>query len=235
MCRSRAAHGEDRDPPVDSDAVDTLARASRPTGHGHAAQCRRFLPALVAALLLGLVAAGPALGHAELEQSMPEDGEILAAPPTFVTLAFTEGLNAEKSSFLLLRAGGEEIATGSASADGETTMSATDLQLEPGDYVIRWTAVAEDGHVERGRLTFTVEAPTPSPSPTPAPTDASESLLPSPSPSPVATPTATPVPSPSADTTPVASGGTDVLLPIVAALAIVGIVAYLVLRRGRTA
>jgi len=33
----------------------------------------------------------------------------------------------------------------------------------------------------------------------------------------------------------VASGGTDVLLPIVAALAIVGVVAYLVLRRGRTA
>ena len=115
-------------------------------------------------------------------------------------------------------------------------MSATDLTLAPGAYVIRWTAVAEDGHVERGRLTFTVEEPTPSPSPTPAPTEAaSESASASPSASPVATPTATPAPSPSADTTPVASGGTDVLLPIVAALAIVGVVAYLVLRRGRTA
>ena len=169
---------------------------------------------------------------------MPADGEVLTTPPTLVTLAFTEGLNASKSSFLLLRAGGEEIATGSASGDGETTMSATDLELEPGDYVIRWTAVADDGHVERGRLTFSVEepAPTPSPSPTPAPTEAaSESASASPSASPVSTPTATPAPSPSADTTPVASGGTDVLLPIVAALAIVGVVAYLVLRRGRTA
>jgi copper resistance protein C len=216
--------------------VDTPARASRSPRHGHAAPVRRLLPALVAGLLLGLVAAGPVLGHAELEQSMPEDGEVLTTPPTFVTLAFTEGLNAEKSTFLLLRAGGEEIATGSASGDGETTMSATDLTLEPGDYVIRWTAVADDGHVERGRLTFTVAEQAPSPSPTPGPTEAaSESASASPSASPVPTPTATPAPSPSADTTTVASGGTDVLLPIIAALAVVGVVAYLVLRRGRTA
>ena len=232
MFRSRAAHGEDRDPPVDSDPVDTLPRASSSTRRGYAVQYRRLLPALLAALLLGLVAAGPVLGHAELEQSMPEDGEVLSAPPTFVTLAFTEGLDAEKSSFLLLRAGGEEIATGSASGDGETTMSATDLQLEPGDYVIRWTAVADDGHVERGRLTFSVEEPTPSPSPTPAPTEAASASA---SASPSATPSATPAPSASADTTPVSAGGTDVLLPIIAALAIVGAVAYLVLRRGRTA
>ena len=166
---------------------------------------------------------------------MPEDGEVLTTPPTFVTLAFTEGLDAAKSSFRLVL-DGTDVATGSASADGETTMSATDLTLEPGGYVIRWTAVAEDGHVERGRLTFTLEAPTPSPSPTPELTEAaSASASASPSASPVATPTATPAPSPSAETTPVASGGTDVLLPIVAALAIVGVVAYLVLRRGRTA
>ena len=80
MWRTRAEHGEDRCPPVDSDAVDTLARAARSIRHGTAAPARRLLPALVAGLLLGLVAAGPALGHAELEQSMPEDGEVPAAP-----------------------------------------------------------------------------------------------------------------------------------------------------------
>jgi methionine-rich copper-binding protein CopC len=233
MCRPPAPNGADPCPPVDSDAVDTLARAARSIRHGTAAPARRLLPALVAGLLLGLVAAGPALGHAELEQSMPEDGEVLTTPPTFVTLAFTEGLDADKSSFRLVL-DGTDVATGSPSGDGETTMSATDLTLAPGAYVIRWTAVADDGHVERGRLTFTVEEPTPSPSP--APTEmASESASASPSASPLATPTATPAPSPSADTTPVASGGTDVLLPIIAALAIVGVVAYLVLRRGRTA
>ena len=197
---------------------------------------RRLLPALVAGLLLGLVAAGPALGHAELEQSMPEDGEVLTTPPTFVTLAFTEGLDADEELVPPRPRTGRDVATGSASGDGETTMSATDLTLAPGRYVIRWTAVADDGHVERGRLTFTVEEPTPSPSPHPADRGRlrvgvriavrqprSRRRPPR------------PAPSPSADTTPVASGGTDVLLPIIAALAIVGVVAYLVLRRGRTA
>jgi methionine-rich copper-binding protein CopC len=209
--------------------VDTPAQAARSIRHGHPAPARRLLAALVAGLLLGLVTAGPALGHAELEQSTPEDGEVLMTPPPLVTLAFTEGLNAQKSSFRLVL-DGTDVATGSASGDGETTMSTTDLTLAPGDYVIRWTAVADDGHVERGRLTFTVEEPAPSPSPTPTEVTSESAAA-----SPVPGPTATPAPSPSAGTTPVASGGSDVLLPIIAALAIVGVVAYLVLRRGRTA
>ena len=180
-------------------------------------------------LLLGLVVAVPALGHAELDTSDPADGAVLATPPTEVTLTFTEGLEAAKSSFRIVK-DGTDVATGSAQDDGDLFMTATNLALEPGDYVIRWTAVADDGHVERGRLTFAVEEPSPSPSLTPAPTEAaSESAAP------VASPSATPAPSPSADATAVASGGTDVLLPIIAALAILGVVAYLVLRRGRTA
>ena len=231
MCRSRA-HGADPGPPVDSDAVDTPARAARSIRHGQVA-LRRVLPALVGSLLLALTAAGPVLGHVALEGSDPADGAVLATPPTVVTLRFTEGLQAGKSSFRIV-SDGTDVATAQAQDDGDSFMTLSGVQLEPGDYVIRWTAAGDDGHVERGRLTFTVEEPTASPSPTPSEA-ASDSASPSPSASPVAAPTASPAPSPSADTTPVASGGTDVLLPIVAALAIVGVVAYLVLRRGRTA
>jgi methionine-rich copper-binding protein CopC len=212
--------------------VDTPARAARSIRHGHLA-LPRVLPAIVASLLLVLTTAGPVLGHVALEGSDPADGAVLAAPPTVVTLRFTEGLQAGKSSFRVV-ADGTDVATAQAENDGDSFMTVSGLQLEPGDYVIRWTAAGDDGHVERGRLTFTVEEPTPSPSPSPSEAT-SESASASPSASPVAAPSASPAPSPSADTTPVASGGTDVLLPIVAALAIVGVVAYLVLRRGRTA
>src|SRR5688572_19871416 len=92
MCRSRA-HGADRCPPVDSDAVDTPARAARSIRHGHLA-LPRVLPAIVASLLLVLTTAGPVLGHVALEGSDPADGAVLAAPPTVVTLRFTEGLQA---------------------------------------------------------------------------------------------------------------------------------------------
>ena len=100
--------------------------------------------------------------------------------------------------------------------------------------MIRWTAVAEDGHVERGRLTFTVEDRR-EPVRDARPTEPHPSPRPQHHRPPRSRRRRHARPSPSADTTPVASGGTDVLLPIVAALAIVGVVAYLVLRRGRTA
>ena len=90
---------------------------------------RRLLPALVAGLLLGLVAAGPVLGHAELEPSMPEDGAVLATPPTEVTLTFTEGLEAAKSSFR--SSGTGRTSRPAAPGDGDSTMTATDLSWSP--------------------------------------------------------------------------------------------------------
>ena len=212
--------------------MEPLARADRSTRHVHAALVARPLAALLSGLLLALLAVAPVLAHAELDTADPEDGAVLDTPPTTITLTFTEGLDASKSSFRVVL-DGTDVATGTADRNGTKTMQASGLDLAPGDYTIRWTAVAEDEHVERGRLGFTVTEPTPAPpSPTPAPTE-SASAAASPTASPALSPT--PTPSPSTETTPVASSGTDVLLPIVAALAIVGVVAYLVLRRGRTA
>lgn len=228
--------GEDRRPPVDSIAVKPLLRAHRSTRRVQAAHVARPLAVMLTALLLLFAAAAPVLGHAELDTADPEDGAVLETPPTTVTLTFTEGLDASKSSFRIVL-DGNDVATGSADEDGSEVMTATDLTLAPGDYVIRWTSAAEDGHLERGRLTFTVSEPLPAtPSPTPV-ASASASVAPSPSDAvtPAATEAPTPAPSPSADTTPVSSSGSDILLPIIAALAIVGVVAYLVLRRGRTA
>jgi hypothetical protein len=187
---------------------------------------------IVTALLLALAIAAPALAHAELDTADPADGAVLDTPPTTITLTFTEGLDASKSSFRVVL-DGADVATGKADENGSETMEATGLDLAPGDYVIRWTSAAEDGHIERGRLTFTITEPTPAPPSPTAAASASGSVAPSPTASP--TSAATPAPSPSADTTPVASSGSDILLPIIAALAIVGVVAYLVLRRGRTA
>ena len=113
------------------------------------------------------------------------------------------------------------------------------LSLGPGAYTIAWTAAAEDGHIERGKLGFTVLEPTAPPAtPTPLPSatpSAVPSVSPTPTPAPTGTPVATEAPSPGPDTgAPVASTG-DVLLPIVAGLVLVGVVGFLVLRRGRPA
>lgn len=208
--------------------------------------------AVVAALLLALALAGPALAHAELATSEPADGAALATPPTAVKLTFTEGLDAGKSSFRLLGPAGE-VGTAKPARDGAKVMRLEGLTLVPGAYTIRWTAAARDGHVERGTQAFTVLEPAPAPATTspeapapsseasaaPAGTAAASPAPAAPSPAATAIP-ATPVPASTpggagTDQAPAADSGTDTLIPIVAALALVAAIGVLVLRRSRRA
>ncbi len=172
----------------------------------------------------------PVLAHAELVSSDPADGAQLATPPTTITLTFSEGVVASRSSFDLLLSG-QRVGTGKAAKDGDTTMSLGGLTLAPGEYTIQWTSVADDGDLLRGTVTFTVLAPTP------APSVAVASASPSAAPSPTrATPTAVaPTSQASADATPVASTGTDVLLPIVVGLVLIAGVGAFLFRRTRRA
>jgi methionine-rich copper-binding protein CopC len=188
----------------------------------------------------------PALAHADLVASDPEDGAVLADPPTAVTLTFNEGLDAGKSSFRLIGPDGD-IGTGTAARDGATRMVLAGLVLAPGEYRVKWTAAADDGHVERGSLGFSVSAPTPvpstpSPSPAPSPTPATTttpSAEPATDPPATRAPTAIPVSDSAAASpastpgAPAAASGTDVLIPIVAGLVLVGLVGGFVLRRSR--
>ncbi len=108
-------------------------------------------------------------------------------------------------------------------------------ELAPGVYEVRWTAKGSDDHLERDTWTFTV-TPAPTPSPTPTPTPASTASA-EPTPSATPEPTPTPAPSPSASpgpTDPTGSTDGDVILPIVAGLAIViAVAAVLLSRRNR--
>ena len=191
--------------------------------------------AAAAAVVLLLTVALPVLAHAELVSSDPADGSKVA-PPTTITLTFSEGLVAKRSSFNLNQ-NGQTLGTGSAAADGDTTMTLGGLSLDAGAYTIQWTSVAADGDLLRGTIHFTVLAATaaPSASPTDAP---SAGAAASASPTPVAASSEAsvpPTPVASADTTPAASSGTDVLFPIVIGLLAVAAVGAFLLRRSRRA
>lgn len=198
---------------------------------------QRRLVALSAALLLALIGGSPALAHASLVSSDPEDRAVVASPPTVVTLRFSEGLDADKSSFRLAGPDGD-VGTGRLTKDGGRVMALEGLTLEPGAYTIKWTVGSKDGHVERGRLTFTVSPPTPPPaSASFAPTPAPASVSPAPTTAPTAIPSAAPeaseapaIPAPASSTS-----GTDVLIPIVAGLLLVAGIGVIVLRRTRGA
>jgi methionine-rich copper-binding protein CopC len=198
--------------------------------------------ALSVALLLALAMIAPAvvLGHAELETSDPADGASVEGPfagPIVIT--FSEDLEAESSAEL--RDGAGRVAS-TAAIDGATISLTPDAALADGEYEVRWTAAADDGHIERGSFRFTV-LPAATPEPTASPTPTPEETA-SPTTEATATATATPEGSPSAipatsdgpvpTTAPdgsATSSGSDVLLPIVAAVVIVGALAVFLLRR----
>lgn len=237
------------DAPVDSRAMSATHRR----GSVRRIQVRGWSPAaglaaIAAASLLALLLAAPVLAHAELTASDPDNKAVLATPPTVITLTFSEGLDQDKSSFKVIGAAGS-AGTGKPAKQGGKVMTLDGLSLEPGAYTIQWTAAATDGHVERGKLTFTVSEPTPAPatpSPTPAPTDAPASAAPSAASTaaPASAAPATEVPAattPAAspadggDATPASASGTDVLIPIVVGLVLVAGLGGFLFSRSRRA
>jgi len=198
---------------------------------------------LAALLPLAVIAAvslpGIAAAHAELVTSSPADKSTATEPVTIVSGVFSEAMTPDGSSLIVKDATGATIATGTVDPGDDTRMVATPGEpLGSGAYTVEWTAVATDGHVERGKWTFKVAvAPTPSPTPvatavrtavataapTPAPTRAAPTTVPPTGP--------TPVPSAGSGTT--GTGG-EVVLPIVVALIVLGAgAAYLLTRRNR--
>ena len=200
---------------------------------------RRALIAIAPALLLLLALAGPALAHSDLVSSDPSDGAVLSTPPTTITLTFSEGLDAARSSFNLVGPSGA-VGTGKAAADGDTAMTLGGLSLAAGSYTIEWTSAAQDGDILRGKLAFTVSQSTPA-SATPdsgsVPPSAPEGGGPS------ASAAATAQPAPGASAAPSAAPGPgggsgssgDVVMAVALGLVIVGLVGAFVLRRSRAA
>lgn len=193
--------------------------------------------ALVAALAIGLLLPAAAVAHAELVAASPPDGATVVGAPGDLSATFTEDLIGD-STLSIRDAAGQRLAVGGVDpADARRLVIDPVPDLPPGAYEMRWTAFTADGHLERGAWTFTVTAPPPtSPPATALPTasataDASTSPTPSGNPVPSPSPAASPTPAPG---DPTGGDGAAILLPILAALAVVGGGAMLLLgRRGR--
>ena len=197
---------------------------------------------LAVALGLGvlLVLPGVVVAHAALDVPEPADGAILEGSPPVIKGTFTQDMDPETSSLDLRNAAGDVLAEGGVAADDSRRMVIEGVpELAPGEYEVRWTTLStEDGEVERGTWSFTVTAaatavPTlpqaPTALPSVAPTTARTS-----DPTPPSSPATSDMPTPIPSSGGAESASGDVLLPIVAALALVLVAAgLLVTRRGR--
>ncbi|HEV7604321.1 MAG TPA: copper resistance protein CopC, partial [Candidatus Limnocylindrales bacterium] len=150
---------------------------------------------------------------------------------------YSEAMTPNGSSILVKDATGATVMQGTVDPAKNTRMVARRVApLGAGAYTVAWTSVALDGHIERGTWTFTVAASAPSASNPGAPSAAASSVAASQPAGPSAQASAssgpTAIPSAAGGTT--GSGTSDVLLPIIVALIILGAgAAYLLSRRGR--
>ena len=185
---------------------------------------------LAAAFLIAFLVPGSVAAHAALDVPTPAEGTTIEGTPTEVAGTFTQDLETDGSSLQLRNAAGDVLAMGAVDPADARRMVITALpELEPGDYEVRWvTLSAEDGELERDTWTFTVVAAadtTMAPTTTPSPTLTSPIL------------TVAPTIEPSEDASSFTDfdnsnpSGTDILLPIVAGLAIVLVAAGALLRR----
>jgi len=188
----------------------------------------------VAAVLLLFPAT--AVAHAELVETTPADGATVVGTPEELVAVFDEPLEADESSLSIRNDAGERLAFGRVDPDDPTRLVIGDIpELGRGTYEMRWTAGTADGHVERGTWSFSV-VPAPPTKTLPTPTaSASPAASLSPISSSTPGPTAAPTPSASsAPSDPTGGSGSDVILPIIVALALVLIAAgFLLSRRGR--
>ena len=107
--------------------------------------------------LCGLVAAGPCMAHAKLQNSTPANNAHLTEAPKTLTLKFSE--SAQLAVLKLVRDGNEVPVPLDKSAKASQTFTLTLPALLPGNYTVQWTAVAaDDGHVTKGSFVFSIAA-----------------------------------------------------------------------------
>lgn len=178
-----------------------------------------------------------ASAHSELIRATPADKATVVGTPDEIVLTFSDSLNKTKSSMILIDGAGAEVARAGVDPNDDTVMRLTPPTLAPAPYEIDWTSVAPDGDLLRGKLTFTVVAPSPSPTVVPtavpsaaatATSTATASLAASPAPTP--SPVASPAPAPA----PTGGSGADVIIPVVVAIVLIAVLGAILLRGRRS-
>lgn len=187
---------------------------------------RRFAAGMAVAAVAVFATAVPASAHDSLVHSTPEADESLATAPKSITLTYSGDLlvlgdSTQGAVVLVIDESGRDWATGDVEVAGNTVTATVEPGMPVAGYQVRWQVVSEDGHPISGIVPFTIGDAEPMTA-TQAPTDADSPAY---------------VPDASDQTPNETDGGLRVLLVggAGAAIAVVALVLYRILRRPKTA
>ena len=108
-------------------------------------------------LSLALAAPELALAHAVLVASTPKMNDVVHGGKLHIDLKFNSRVDGPHCTIALVSPGGKvrPLALGAQTAPEEVASEVQDLA--PGSYSLRWQALASDGHITRGAISFRVE------------------------------------------------------------------------------
>ena len=108
----------------------------------------------LAVLSLSLV--GVASAHSTKERTVPADGAVLSAAPPSIGMTFDMPMRVTMIK-LTDSDGGEHEVTRTDNMAPLTDFVASPDSLEPGEYIVEWRGLAEDGHAMEGSFSFKIE------------------------------------------------------------------------------
>jgi hypothetical protein len=99
----------------------------------------------------------PAFAHAVLVTSTPAAESTVSGPDLDIVLKYNSRVDGARSTLSLLTPDGKVEALASGPRSGPEFLSAKAAGLAKGAYVLRWTALSDDGHITRGEIAFHVQ------------------------------------------------------------------------------
>lgn len=107
---------------------------------------------------LGILAPKAAWAHAELVASRPAANSTVKGPDVTILLRYDSRVDATRSTVTLLGPQGKirKVAVSAQSAPNQLSAQVKGLTAK-GAYMLRWQALASDGHITRGEVPFRVQ------------------------------------------------------------------------------
>lgn len=109
-----------------------------------------------APVLLLLAGTPNLLAHAILVRSTPANGAVVDQPDLEMTLDYNARIDTHRSNLVLIGPGDQKIIMQREPSSKPNELKAKAVDLVSGPYRIEWQALASDGHITRGEVTFTV-------------------------------------------------------------------------------
>ncbi|RYE10516.1 MAG: copper resistance protein CopC [Hyphomicrobiales bacterium] len=114
-------------------------------------------------VVLFLLGAAPALGHASLIASEPATGTILTTAPDEIVLTFSEAASALAVHLIDVDGTRTALTNDAALADGNRIVVTLPSGLANGTHMLSWRAASSDGHPISGTVIFSIGAPSEAP------------------------------------------------------------------------